>query len=281
MGEEIRPFGVSYFVDRAPKPMEWLIHGILPRRTFGVIGGEPESYKTWFALDAAVALATNSNVLGFGVERLGTSLIYSPEGEGEALRRRLHALCVGRGVDYRIALQNIGVIRERVNISDLDNYQRLAKTIIVTRPDLLILDPLVSIHRANENAAEEMQLILNSIRDLNIAHPNLTCMIVHHTKKVRDGESDGYALRGSSAVYGWEDTLITIRKLRMEDGRVPRSINVSHRDAISPGMRKFLLESSGGGMVLSAQGGGVSAPLRQRSFYGNGRPNGAVEGRKR
>jgi RecA-family ATPase len=267
--EGTKPLDVKYFTDRKPEPMEWLIHGILPKRTFGVIGGEPKSYKTWFALDASLALATNSNVLGFGAERSGTSLIYSPEGEGEALRRRLYALCVGRGVDYRIALKKIGVIRNRVNISDTDNYLSLAKTIIELKPDLLILDPLISVHRANENAAEEIQSVLDRIRDLNRAHPDLTCLLVHHTKKATDGSSDGYALRGSSAVAGWEDTLITIRKLKpSRDGRVLRSMRVSHhRDAIPPGPREFLLESSRGGIVLSEQGGDQAPPPpKQRSF---------------
>ena len=244
--EETRPFRIDFFTDRPPLSQEWLVHGILPKRTFGIVGGEPESYKTWFALDLAVALASNSNVLGFGADKIGTSLIYSPEGEGEALRRRLYGLCVGRGLDYRTILGRIGVIRERVNVSDMYNYVRLANTVLEMKPDLLILDPLISIHRASENAAEEMQPVLDSIRDLRRAHDDLTCLVVHHTRKHRDGESAGYALRGSSAIYGWEDTLITIRKESAEENRCPRSIGVSHRDATPPDRRKFLLEATGG-----------------------------------
>lgn len=228
------------FDDRPPLPSKWLIGGILPEGNCCIIGGEPKSYKTWLSLTCAVCLASGRDVLNkWSPRKFGTSLIYSPEGQGEGLRRRLYGLCVGMGLDYKEVLKRLHIIVEPVKLSldNADNWMRLAETVMVIKPDMLIMDPLVHIHSVDENDNIAIQQILTQIRDLNKARPGLTIVLVHHTKK--GGDSDGYGLRGASAIYGWLDTLITIRK---NDEDPSRRIRIEHRDDIAPDPVDFFLQ---------------------------------------
>jgi RecA-family ATPase len=234
---------VATFDDRPPRSVEWLIDGILPMRTCGIIGGEPEAFKTWFALACAVSLASGRPLLRqWSPPRTGTSMVYSPEGEGEALRRRLYGLCIGADVDWKSTLKKIHVIRERIKVDDVEKYTKLSRTIAHYKPDLLIMDPLVSIHSADENNANEIQRVLDLVRDLGGVHNKLTILLVHHKNKGGSG-SEGYSLRGSSAIYGWEDTLITIGKSASGEHNAPRTLKISHRDAVAPFPSGFTLSS--------------------------------------
>lgn len=213
-----------------------------------VIGGEPKSYKTWFSLMCAVCLASGRSVLRKWTPRkIGRSLVYSPEGQGEGLRRRLYGLCVGMGLDWREVLKNIYIIREPIKIDPANRleYLRLQETVLEIEPDLMIMDPLVHLHNADENDNVAIQQVLNMIRELKEMRTNLTQIVVHHTKK--GGDSDGYGLRGASAIYGWLDTLITIRK---SDEDPSRHLRIEHRDDVPPSPVDFYLQVTGDGGFL-------------------------------
>jgi RecA-family ATPase len=203
-----------------------------------VIGGEPKSYKTWLTLDMAICLASGQSVFRkWAPSKKGTTLIYSPEGQGEGLRRRLFGLCIGMGLDWKEVLKSIPVIIEPVKVDDPEGYLKLGRTITHHNPDLLIMDPFVKLHSAEENDNIAIQGVLDLIRDLRKARKNLTTVLVHHTKK--GGDSDGYGLRGASSLYGWLDTLITIRK---EEGNFKRDLKVEHRDDLPPAPCSFYFQ---------------------------------------
>jgi RecA-family ATPase len=242
---DTRPLSTETFSDRPPKPSEWLIGGLLPKGNCAIIGGEPKSYKTWFALTCAIALSSGQSVMRkWKPRKRGKVLLYSPEGQGEGLRRRMYSLCSGMGVEPRSTLANIPSITERVLIDpdDLECYHRLRATVSKVQPDLLIMDPLVHLHNAEENDNVEMQRVLSMIRGIEVACPGLTQMIVHHTSKGGDG--GGYSLRGASAIYGWLDTLINITK---KDDEAVRRVRIEHRDDIAPLPTEFYLNIAGDG----------------------------------
>ena len=93
--------------DRAPFPvirpcdlhtsavsaMPWLIDQLWTAQAVGIIGGTPKSYKTWMALEMAVAVASGSACLTrFTVPSPGPVLLYAAEDSGSALRSRLESL---------------------------------------------------------------------------------------------------------------------------------------------------------------------------------------------
>jgi len=58
----------------------WMIEGLWSAEAVGIIGGEPKSFKTFLALDLAVAVATGAPCLRrFPTHRTGAVLLYAAE----------------------------------------------------------------------------------------------------------------------------------------------------------------------------------------------------------
>src|SRR5207244_13263282 len=71
----------------------WLIDQLWTAQAVGIIGGTPKSYKTWMALEMAVAVASGSACLAtFAVPSPGAVLLYAAEDSESALRYRLESL---------------------------------------------------------------------------------------------------------------------------------------------------------------------------------------------
>src|SRR3970282_1314534 len=62
-----------------------------------------------------------------------------------------------------------------------DGLERLAATVAQVAPRLLILDPLIRLHRADENSAAEMAVLLGGLRGLGRA-TECPILRVHHPR---------------------------------------------------------------------------------------------------
>jgi AAA domain len=111
-----------------------------------------------------------------------------------------------------------------------DGLDRLAATVAQQRARLLILDPLIRVHRADENSAAEMAAILDGLRAVARA-TDCAVLLVHHTRKAPAGGIAGHALRGSSDLHAFGDTNLYLRRLA-SDG--PLELRIEHRAASSP-----------------------------------------------
>jgi hypothetical protein len=93
-----------------------------------------------------------------------------------------------------------------------EGLDRLAATLARHHPSLLLLDPLIRLHRADENSAAEMSVILDGLR--NLARSSKTAiLLVHHARKAAAGHSSGAALRGSSDMAAFGDSNLYLRRL--------------------------------------------------------------------
>ena len=130
----------------------------------GIIGGTPKTYKTWMALEMAVAVASGSACLAtFGVPSPRPVLLYAAEDSQSTLRLRLeslthhHALQL-RHLDIRV------IIADSLRLDRIPDQERLEATLLLHRLALLILDPLVRLHAIDENAAGEIAALLGYLR---------------------------------------------------------------------------------------------------------------------
>jgi hypothetical protein len=131
---------------------------------------------------------------------------------------------------------------------------------------LLILDPLIRVHRADENSAGEMAAILDGVRALARA-TECAVLLVHHTRKAAAGGVAGHALRGSSDLHAFGDTNLYLRRVA-SDG--PLELRIEHRAApCPPPLRLHLRIDDGGGQLRARFVGddaGLAAPLRDRTL---------------
>jgi len=212
---------------------QWLIEKLWLTEGVGVIGGPPRAFKSLLALDMAVSVASGSACLGtFPVRDRGPVLLYAAEDSASVLRLRLQSLARNRRIDFE-ALDVHVITAERLRLDQSIYQQRLEATVSLHQPKLLILDPLVRIHAADENASNAMAALLGYLRALQRAM-GVAVALTHHSRK-RLTLGPGYNLRGSSDLYAWTDCLLFIE--RHGDRR---SLLAEHRSA--PGLGPLALE---------------------------------------
>jgi hypothetical protein len=191
-------------LDQEPPEERWLLAGLWARSAIGLIGGAPKCCKTWLGLDMAVSVASATPALGrFACESPGPALVYLAEDGLPQVRSRIEALCKQRGADIRSL--DLSVITAPILRLDLTSDQeRLARTVEAMRPRMLLLDPLVRLHRLDENSAAEISGLLGYIRDLQRRF-DLAVVLVHHASK-KQRSQPGQALRGSSDLHAIGDS---------------------------------------------------------------------------
>lgn len=223
------------FVAAADLPREldhpggrWLIDGLWAAQGVGLIGGAPKCCKTWLALDLAVSVASATDALGrFPVIEPGGVLLYAAEDALGNLRERLEAICAARHLGLGQIDMHL-ITADSLRLDTRRDLERLGATIEQTSPRMLVLDPLVRMHRCDENSAADMAALLGELRSLQRAH-GLAIVLVHHLRKNGSVGQPGQALRGSGDLHAWGDSNLYLRRrdrtLRM---------TVEHRSAPSP-----------------------------------------------
>ncbi|MFZ4580522.1 MAG: AAA family ATPase [Myxococcota bacterium] len=182
----------------------WLIRPLWGKAAVGIIGGAPKCCKSWLGLDMAVSVASGTPCLDrFAVDAPGPSLVFLAEDALPTVRSRIDAICQHRHLD--IATLDLHVITASVLRLDLQrDQQRLAATVARIRPRLLLLDPLVRLHRLDENSASEISGLLGFLRELQ-RQSDVAVVLVHHASKKQRAQP-GQALRGSSDLHAFGDS---------------------------------------------------------------------------
>lgn len=205
----------------------WLVTDLWLDDGVGLIGGEPKCFKSFLALDMAVAVASGTACLRqFAVPRAGRVLLYAAEDALHIVRRRLEGICAAA----RCSLQalDLHVITAPTLRLDLrGDCDRLQQTIQQLKPRLLILDPFVRLHRVDENASGEVAPLLAYLRELQRRY-ELAVVVVHHAKKGGGKIRAGQALRGSSEFHAWGDSNLYMRRFDND-----LTLTVEHRAAAS------------------------------------------------
>jgi len=215
-------------IDPVPVEARWLVRDLWTCAAVGIIGGPPKAAKSWLGLDLALSVASGTACLGqFDVEAPGPALVYLAEDSLPHVRDRIAQLCKHRGLSLAdLDLHVVTAPSVRLDIER--DRQALDATLSTLRPKLLLLDPLVRLHRLDENSAAEVSGLLGFLRELNRRH-QMSIVVVHHMAK-RPRRDLGQALRGSSDVHAWTDSACYL--VRSTDKRL--RLTVKHRCAPAP-----------------------------------------------
>jgi hypothetical protein len=182
----------------------WLIESIWSQCAVGIIGGAPKCCKSWFGLDMALSVASGTHCLGrFAVKQPGPALVFLAEDAVPAVRARIQALCTQRNIDIEhLDLYVITASTLRLDLAA--DQQRLNATLAYLNPRFLLLDPLVRLHRLDENSAADISKLLGFIREMQRSYHTAIALVHHASKKHR--AQPGQALRGSSDLHAFGDS---------------------------------------------------------------------------
>jgi hypothetical protein len=222
----------------AAKPLvpSWLVGRYIERAATGLLWGDPDTYKSFIALDLCLRIAAPPGLLWRGAPLVSGPVYYIAGEGGGGMRRRVEAWCKTNG-------HKVHELPFFLAKRPLDPTIMLADmTAQMTGAMLIVLDTFSALSPSvqSENSAAEVGrwiAAVNLLRDRTGA----TVLIIHHAGK--EGQ-----LRGSSAFWGNVDFIIkAVRpaesKLRvdlwfekMKDAEKPAplgiKLEVTHLDAL-------------------------------------------------
>lgn len=236
---------------------KWLIHDVWGQQSVGVIGGSPKCSKSWLGLDMAISVASHTHCLGrFAVDDPGTSLVYLAEDALPQVRERIAGICAHRSLDLN-GLDMHVITAPAVRLDLAEDQRRLEVTVAWLKPKLLLLDPLIRMHRLDENSSADISALLGFLRELQRRH-EVAIALVHHMSK-RSRAQLGQALRGSSDLHAFGDDFAYLT--RTTDKLL---LTLEHRSAPAPEPIELRL-------VDPVHGGGAA----HLELVGQGGPGGA------
>src|SRR5262249_55136783 len=158
------------------------------------LGGEPKCCKNFLAVDLAVSVASGTPYLRrFAVQRTVPVLLFRAEDSLAVVRQRLAMICVAAGVEFQSTpLEDITAPALRLYTPK--DREQLSNAVQARQPHLLILDPVMRLHRVDENDASQIAALLSYLRQLQRTF-HVAVLVVHHARKDANAIRPGQALR--------------------------------------------------------------------------------------
>lgn len=224
---------------------QWLIEGLWADQAVGILGGEPKCCKSFLALDIAVSVASGAPCLRqFPVRRTGPVLLFPAEDSLTVVRQRLAGIAAAAQVGFESLPVQV-ITAPALRLDTPTDRQRLGQTVQALQPILLILDPLIRLHRVDENDATQIAALLSYLRELQRQF-HLAVLLVHHARKDSHATRPGQALRGSSELHGWGDSNLYLRRRGSQ-----LTLSTEHRAAPSQDHIPLQLAASGSALALA------------------------------
>ena len=169
-------------------PPDWLLDGQLQRDSIAMLAGESGIGKTFIALDMALQIAETEDVI-----------YISSEGGGTYSERT-----TAWRTEYELRANHFYYWSESVQPHTPDSLYPFLEAIAHLKPALIVVDTLArSAVGLEENSAKDMGLFATGLDVIRRA-TGAAVLVIHHTTK------NGGWERGSSALKGFIDTLITV-----------------------------------------------------------------------
>ena len=224
---------------------QWLVEDLWSDQAVGILGGEPKCCKSFLALDVAVSVASGAACLRqFPVRRTGRVLLFPAEDSLAVVRQRLEGIASAAEVSFQSLPVEV-ITAPTLRLDTAIDHQRLTHTVQHFQPILLILDPLIRLHRVDENDATQIAALLSFLRELQRQF-HLAVILVHHARKDSNSSRPGQALRGSSELHGWGDSNLYMRRKGSQ-----LTLSTEHRAAPCQDHIPLQLTQCGSALALS------------------------------
>lgn len=266
-------------LDKPRAPYEWLVKGVLPAKERTIVYGEPQSGKSFLALDMAMAVARGTPFFGNKVKQAG--VVYCAFEGGKGFANRVNAYRYGHEVqDDEVPF--VTLTHDADLFGSRESVEMLTAEILHWRQKfhdelnidlgLIVFDTVSACTPGmDENSGNDMGRFLANGRHIATAADS-ALMFIHHVPK------GGTTPRGSGKLTGDLEAAIHVqfdtRSGVDDEGRTMRIARVSkQREGKAGGEFRFVLKSVRVGqdadgddvfscMVLSPGGEPVSGAAR-------------------
>lgn len=172
----------AFLIDE--KPVKWICKPFIAEQSIGIIGGLPESRKSWILVDLAVECARGGGLwlTKFPVKGCKVLLIDQERSKSE-VQRRLKAVIAGKGLRVADIANSLFVRSGTTSRINLDpSFEALKREVGVIKPNLILIDSFATLHTAEESNRMEIQKVLERIKQLRNEF-GCTVIFIHHSTK--------------------------------------------------------------------------------------------------
>lgn len=221
-------------------PINWIYEPWLGAGDVVILAGEPGLGKSWVALDLMFALALGRPWAtcdqASGHQRV---LYIDEENNYRLVRHRIGKLV--DGLDIGMAdidpakMSAIYALENGINFDDPASLDLLKRKLDQLRPDWIIIDSLVRVHRRDENSNAEMSALIGGIIKPMAAAIHAGVIVIHHLGKAtkdRPAGSVADRIRGASDIRAVADQVWGLE--RADDGLLLSHLKCRMDRASSP-----------------------------------------------
>jgi hypothetical protein len=198
--------------------VNWIVPGLIANSSIGFAAGLPESLKTWILIDLAIECARGGSWLGNKVNKNRVLFIDQERFIGET-RRRFKKMLKGKNisVDEDINRNLIVQVGSSIRLNLDVSFDAFRKKLSDIRPDLIIVDSFATFSTVAENDRQEVQKVIERIKQLRQEFGCTVLMIDHENKSVLSPDNvgktpDAYSMIGSVGKPAAAELVLTVRK---------------------------------------------------------------------
>lgn len=209
--------------------LEWLVPEFWLKGGLGFIAGIPKSYKSWFGLHFALAVATGGDFLGQKAKKANVLYIQEEDSERNVRLRMKNMMESVFPLEYQQTKRGQRVLEPSIQLriqtgfvaSDPDWLQKLEEFVEAHKIELVVIDTLMTVSGDIDidKAREIRRDILNPLKDIGRKHDIAFCIIHHNTKGAGSSFKPGVAevtrastrMMGSGQLHAWADCGIYVR----------------------------------------------------------------------
>lgn len=202
---------LAQLVEQPSPPAPSLVEpGLLPAQGILFVGGEPKVGKSLLVANLALSLAAGSQRLGFPISTPRRVLVCQFELPLPRFVDRLTVMRrpLGTAADHRLLVDTRAVGHLLSTPQGLEHFLLAAKA---ASAEVIVLDPLYSMHDQDENDTRAMAALCQSLLRLRDAS-RAALVIIHHIRKSISREEIGSAFRGSSALHAVGDSYLLLTR---------------------------------------------------------------------
>ena len=208
--------GRDFFREKPP-PMQWLVEGVVEKGALVMLAGPPKTAKSWFTLELGLSVASGKSLFGdpllSGNGEPGTVLFCFLEDGPYNIHARASALASVKGIKDVGSLDTFFRFGGGIDMGQRSHAMAFADAIKRGVPEmsLICFDPFRNLHYGDENDSAAIIQVMDNLRLIRDVTGSAV-LVVHHTRKpsASDKANPGYAIRGSGAIFGAVDGLISM-----------------------------------------------------------------------
>lgn len=209
-----------------------VIVDLLSRQELTLLSATAKTGKTWLALHMGLAVANGTMFLGAFQTIRSKVLLIQTEVSQPQFRERVTKVL--EQIPSPWDEENLIICQERFRIDTPEGIELLVGLIDHTKPSLVILDPLYTLHKKDEDKAKDVAPMLSDLKRIGTDH-NVAILLVHHQGKFNEsnGSQTGHQARGSSSLADVPDNLWSLRRTK-EEGLLKLSFELRNLVAKDP-----------------------------------------------